>query len=35
MAIESTIHNKSHTHQKVLKNAFKNAVIVMALGEKK
>jgi len=35
MPIESTIHNKSHTNQKVLKNTFKNAAIATALGEKK
>jgi hypothetical protein len=35
MPIESTIHNKSHTNQKVLKNASKNAVVAMAIGEKK
>jgi len=35
MPIEKTIHKKSHTNQKVLKNTFKNAVIATALGEKK
>jgi hypothetical protein len=35
MPVESTMHNQSHTKQRVLKNTVKSAVIAMALGEKK